>query len=200
MTIRETLTEPFAIHRIADSHGRDVRARELIDLVGLPRAALDRFPPSFSGGQRQRIAIARALALKPDLLILDEPTSALDVSVQAQILNLLGDLRQALGFAYLFISHDLAVVEHIADRVAVMRRGRIVEEAPAEMLFRSAAHPYTRALIAAAPEADRANRLDLKAAADRANDDIDDDGGTAMVEISPGHRVATKGGSHAAAA
>lgn len=187
MSIRDTLMEPFAIHRVADSHGRDVRARELIDIVGLPRAALDRHPPSFSGGQRQRIAIARALALKPDLLILDEPTSALDVSVQAQILNLLGDLRRELGCAYLFISHDLAVVEHIADRVAVMRRGRIVEEAPAEILFREAAHPYTRALIAAAPEADRRLRLDLKTAGARLPEH---ERSGALVEIAPGHRAA----------
>ncbi len=189
MTIRETLTEPFAIHRLAGRKGREVRARELIDLVGLPRAALDRFPPAFSGGQRQRIAIARALALRPELVILDEPTSALDVSVQAQILNLLGDLKKELGFAYLFISHDLAVVEHIADRVAVMRKGRIVEEAPAADLFRNAAHPYTRALIAAAPEADRANRLDLAAVAARAQGDtgyID----APLIEIAPGHRAA----------
>lgn len=190
LSIGETLTEPFAIHGLADGRGRAVRARELVDLVGLPRSALDRFPPAFSGGQRQRIAIARALALKPDLLILDEPTSALDVSVQAQILNLLADLKRELGFAYLFISHDLAVVEHVADRVVVMRRGRIVEEAPVETLFGAAAHPYTRALIASAPEADRALRLDLKAALARAGEDDGDAGPVVMKELSPGHRVA----------
>ncbi len=192
MSIRETLTEPFAIHGLAGRKGRDVRARELVDLVGLPRSALDRFPPAFSGGQRQRIAIARALALRPDLLILDEPTSALDVSVQAQILNLLADLKTQLGFAYLFISHDLAVVEHVADRVAVMRRGRIVEEAPAAELFERAVHPYTRALIAAAPDADRMNRLDLAAVAARAAGDMGDDQAP-LVEIAPGHRAAIGG-------
>ena len=198
MTIRETLTEPFAIHGLASRKGRDIRARELIDLVGLPRSALDRFPPAFSGGQRQRIAIARALALRPELIILDEPTSALDVSVQAQILNLLSDLKTQLGFAYLFISHDLAVVEHVADRVAVMRRGRIVEEAPAADLFRAAVHPYTRALVAAAPEADRANRLDLAAVAARAGGDLGDDGAP-LIEIAPGHRAAIGGrDAHAA--
>lgn len=198
MTIRETLTEPFAIHGLASRKGREIRARELVDLVGLPRAALDRFPPAFSGGQRQRIAIARALALRPELIILDEPTSALDVSVQAQILNLLGDLKTQLGFAYLFISHDLAVVEHVADRVAVMRRGRIVEEAPAADLFRAAVHPYTRALIAAAPEADRANRLDLAAVAARAAGDMGDDGAP-LIDIAPGHRAAIGGrDAHAA--
>jgi peptide/nickel transport system ATP-binding protein len=191
MSIRDALIEPFQIHGIADRRGRDARARELIDLVGLPRAALERHPPSFSGGQRQRICIARALALKPDLLILDEPTSALDVSVQAQILNLLADLRRELGFAYLFISHDLAVVEHIADRVVVMRKGRIVEEAPSERLFAEARHPYTRALIAAAPDADRAARLDLNALAGRTDEDWD--AGADLIEVGPGHRVALSG-------
>jgi len=201
MSVRDTLTEPFAIHGVADAYGRGVRARELIDLVGLPRAALDRYPPSFSGGQRQRIAIARALAMRPELLILDEPTSALDVSVQAQILNLLADLRRALGFAYLFISHDLGVVEHVADRVAVMRRGRIVEEAPAARLFHAARHPYTQALIAAAPEADRSRRLDLAAIAARASAGWDDGGAAELIEIEPGHRVAMplEGQRHAAA-
>ncbi|BCW87106.1 Glutathione import ATP-binding protein GsiA [Alphaproteobacteria bacterium SO-S41] len=197
MSVRDTLTEPFAIHGTADRHGRDVRARELIDLVGLPRASLDRYPPAFSGGQRQRIAIARALAMRPELLILDEPTSSLDVSVQAQILNLLGDLRRELGFAYLFISHDLAVVEHIAERVAVMRHGRIVEEAPAERLFHDARHPYTRALIAAAPEADRKARLDLGAVMARAAEDWGDDRQVTLVEIEPGHRVAMPVKGHA---
>ncbi len=192
MSIRETLTEPFAIHRLASRKGREIRARELVDLVGLPRAALDRFPPAFSGGQRQRIAIARALALRPELIILDEPTSALDVSVQAQILNLLSDLKKQLGFAYLFISHDLAVVEHVADRVVVMRRGRIVEEAPAAELFERAVHPYTRALIAAAPEADRSRRLDLAAVAARAGGDMGDETAP-LIDIAPGHRAAVGG-------
>jgi peptide/nickel transport system ATP-binding protein len=160
-SIRQTMVEPFEIHGLGSPAERIVWAQELLEMVGLHGAMLDRYPNAFSGGQRQRIAIARALALKPDLLVCDEPVSALDVSVQAQILNLLQDLKQALGTTYLFVSHNLPVVRHIADRVAVMCRGRIVELAPKDALFSDARHPYTKALIAASPNADPVRKLDL---------------------------------------
>jgi peptide/nickel transport system ATP-binding protein len=165
MSVREMLIEPLAVNRIGDTAMRRSRAASMLDLVGLPRSALDRFPPAFSGGQRQRLAIARALMGQPELLILDEPTSSLDVSVQAQILNMLAEIRRRLGIAMLFVSHDLAVVAHIADRVAVMRAGRIVEDGPADAVLGAPLHPYTQALLAAAPPADYAHRLDLKTAA-----------------------------------
>jgi peptide/nickel transport system ATP-binding protein len=135
--------------------------KELMRLVGLDPRFLSRYPHSFSGGQRQRIGIARALALKPDLVLCDEPVSALDVSIQAQILNLLKDLQSELGLTYLFISHNLAVVDYIADEIAVMCKGRIVEIAPREVLFRNPVHPYTRGLLAAVPYPDLRRRLDL---------------------------------------
>jgi peptide/nickel transport system ATP-binding protein len=165
MTVREILTEPLAVHGVCGAGEARDRAVELMRSVGLPAEHLGRYPHAFSGGQRQRIAIARALALEPELLVCDEPTSALDVSVQAQVIDLLRGLRDSLGLSMLFISHDLAVVAAIADRVAVMRHGRIVEAAPVDQLFAAPIHPYTRALLAASPEPNLARKLDLKAVA-----------------------------------
>ncbi|MBC8011990.1 MAG: ATP-binding cassette domain-containing protein [Burkholderiales bacterium] len=150
-SVGELLAEPFIIHRIGTTADRPARVAALLDRVGLPASAADRFPFEFSGGQRQRIGIARALALNPKLIICDEPVSALDVSIQGQVLNLLLDLQRELGLAYLFIAHDLAVVKHVSDRVAVMYLGHIVELADADTLYHRAAHPYTRALISAIP-------------------------------------------------
>ena len=163
MTVFDIISEPLNIHHIGDREERSARVQELMTLVGLDSRFLRRYPHSFSGGQRQRIGIARALALQPDLLICDEPVSALDVSVQAQALNLLKDLQEELGLTYLFISHNLAVVDYMADRVAVMCAGRIVESAPREVLFRNPMHPYTQALLAAVPKADPRSKLDLTA-------------------------------------
>jgi ABC-type oligopeptide transport system ATPase subunit len=150
-SVGELLAEPFIIHRIGTAADRPARIAALLERVGLPASAADRFPFEFSGGQRQRIGIARALALNPKLIICDEPVSALDVSVQGQVLNLLLDLQRELSLAYLFIAHDLAVVKHVSDRIAVMYLGHIVETADADTLYRRAAHPYTRALISAIP-------------------------------------------------
>jgi len=150
MTVEQTLVEPLALHGL--STGRHhARAAELLDLVGLPALYLQRYPHEFSGGQRQRIGIARALAVEPRLIVCDEAVSALDVSIQAQVINLLQDLQQRLGLAYVFIAHDLAVVKHIASHVAVMYLGQIVEYADKRTLFSTPRHPYTQALLSAIP-------------------------------------------------
>ena len=162
MTVFDIVAEPLIIHGIGTEAERSDMVLELMRLVGLDSRTLKRYPHSFSGGQRQRIGIARALALHPELLVCDEPVSALDVSIQAQILNLLKDLQTALGLTYLFVSHNLAVVRYVADRIAVMCRGRIVELAPTERLFHAPVHPYTRALLSAVPEPDLSMKLDLR--------------------------------------
>jgi oligopeptide/dipeptide ABC transporter ATP-binding protein len=151
MTVGQILTEPLVLHDLVPPARRRDRVGELLRVVGLEPRFARRYPHEFSGGQRQRIAIARALAVEPKLIICDEPVSALDVSIRSQILNLLRDLQLRLGLAYIFVSHDLAVVKHIADRVAVMNLGTIVETAPAQALFASPRHPYSRALLSAIP-------------------------------------------------
>ncbi|MBW8727275.1 MAG: ABC transporter ATP-binding protein [Inquilinus limosus] len=198
MTVFDILTEPLTIHGIGTPAKRKAIAKELMELVGLDIRHLQRYPHSFSGGQRQRIGIARALALRPDLIICDEPVSALDVSIQAQILNLLKDLKAKLGLTYLFISHNLAVVDYIADRIMVMCRGRVVELAPRALLFARPVHPYTRALLAAVPAPDPSRRLDFEALMDgRASDPaawpapftLGPDTPGHLVEIDKGHFV-----------
>ena len=157
-TVTQTLREPLDVHRVGTAAERKVRVAELMDVVGLSPQAANRYPHEFSGGQRQRIGIARALALNPQFIVADEPVSALDVSVQSQVLNLIARLQREHGIAFLFISHDLAVIQHVSDRIGVMYFGRLVELAPAAELFRTPLHPYTDALLSAVPQVDPQGR------------------------------------------
>jgi len=209
MPVYDIIAEPLVIHGLAAPAERREIVQELMRLVGLDPRYLRRYPHSFSGGQRQRIGIARALALKPDLLICDEPVSALDVSIQAQVLNLLKDLQAQLGLTYLFISHNLAVVDYIAHRIAVMCAGRVVEIAPRERLFKNPTHPYTKALLAAVPEPSLDQKLDLTAlmagkasipAAWPKPFTIDESSTPELVEIEPGHFVRAESSVVASAA
>ena len=195
--VADIVAEPMVIHGIGSEAERQARVRHLLQAVGLDARHMRRYPHSFSGGQRQRIGIARALALEPELLICDEPVSALDVSVQAQILNLLKDLQRDLGLTYLFISHNLAVVRYVAQKVGVMCRGRMVEVASTQKLFAAPHHPYTKALLAAVPEPDLDNLLDFERIAREQNNTPSDwpspfalsTGSGRMVEIDRDHLV-----------
>jgi peptide/nickel transport system ATP-binding protein len=159
MTVADIVGEPFEIHpEVVPREERQARVRELLDLVGLSPEHIHRYPHQFSGGQRQRIGIARALALRPEVIVCDEPVSALDVSIQAQIINLLESLRKTLGMSYIFIAHDLSVVRHVADRVAVMYLGKIVEIGTKQEIYERPTHPYTQALLSAAPVPDPKRR------------------------------------------
>ncbi len=204
MTVFDILSEPYVIHDVCGRGERADRIRELLSLVGLDPRALRRYPHSFSGGQRQRIGIARALALSPELLLLDEPVSALDVSVQAQILNLLQDLRAALGLTYVFIGHNLAVVDYISDRVAVMCKGRLVEIGPKRAIGEDPRHPYTQALLAAVPEPSLDHKLDFARLTERGMSEPDrwpepfrlaEGIHPELVSVGEGHFVAVAGGS-----
>ncbi len=196
--VGNSISEGLKIHGIGDEDERHERVLEMLDLVGLEPYHSRRFPHEFSGGQRQRIGIARALILKPDFVVADEPVSALDVSVQAQVLNLLKDLQERFGLTYLFISHNLAVVDYMADRIAVMCAGYLVEMAPREVLFRNPVHPYTKALLAAVPRPDPGRKLDLSAlmegkvsspAAWEAPFGVTDDERPELIDIGEGHYV-----------
>jgi peptide/nickel transport system ATP-binding protein len=201
MTVFDIIEEPLVIHGVGDARSRREMVQELVALVGLDLMHVRRYPHSFSGGQRQRIGIARALALRPDLVICDEPTSALDVSIQAQVLNLLMDLKTKLSLTYLFISHNLAVVDYIADRIAVMCAGRIVESADRATLFRNPLHPYTQALLAAVPAPDPNHPLDFhRLVEDKASDPAawsepfrrHPGQVLPLIEVAPGHWVAAR--------
>ncbi len=198
MTVFDIVREPLVIHEIGDEAYQVEMVKELMRLVGLDPRFLSRYPHSFSGGQRQRLGIARALALKPDFIICDEPVSALDVSIQAQILNLLKDLQAELNLTTIFISHNLAVVDYVADRIAVMSHGRLVEIATKEVLFNNPVHPYTRALLGAVPFPDLDKPLDFDAVMDKRSSDpsawpspytLNERNPVSLVSIEPGHQV-----------
>jgi oligopeptide transport system ATP-binding protein len=208
MSVRSIIEEPLIIHRLGNRAARVKRVNDLLDRVGLPASAADRYSFEFSGGQRQRIGIARALALNPKLIVCDEPVSALDVSIQSQILNLLVELQKDFGLSYLFIAHDLSVVKHISDRVAVMYLGKIVELAPAETIYRDPRHAYTKALLSAIPTPDPLARREKILLEGDVPSPIDPPAGSAfghridhpryeetigmdlsLTEISPGHFV-----------
>ncbi len=208
MDVRHIIAEPLQVQHIGNRAERQKRVDELLDMVGLSKTAADKFPHEFSGGQRQRIGIARALAQKPQLLILDEPVSALDVSVQSQVLNLLLDLQKELRLSYLFISHDLSVVRHVSDRVAVMYMGKIVEMGGADAMYHHPHHAYSKALLAAIPKPDPTQRDHTPVLPGDVPSPIDPPPGSAFgrrinhpyleatlgmdltpVEISPGHWV-----------
>jgi len=207
MTVFDILREPLVVHQLGDLDYQREMATELMRLVGLDPRFLNRYPHSFSGGQRQRIGIARALALQPDLIICDEPVSALDVSIQAQVLNLLKDLQQELGLTVIFISHNLAVIHYIANRIAVMCRGRIVELASRDNLFDNPVHPYTQALLSAVPHPELSQPLNFAmitegAASDpsqwRAPFTIDEHNPTEFLQLDEDHFVRVATGATAA--
>ncbi|MEM9223636.1 MAG: ABC transporter ATP-binding protein [Pseudomonadota bacterium] len=202
MSINQIIREPLVIHQIGTEESRSEHVRELMGLVGLDPKMLRRYPHSLSGGQRQRVGIARALALRPDIIVCDEPVSALDVSVQAQVLNLLRDLQEKLSLTYLFVSHNLAVVDYIADRIGVMCKGRLVEIGPTRALIDDARHPYTKALLTAVPNADLDRPLNFETlSAGRASDParwpepfrLEPGQKPIMIEASPGHWVCAPG-------
>ena len=204
MTVYDILREPLVVHDLGDVDYQREMATELMRLVGLDPRFLSRYPHSFSGGQRQRIGIARALALQPDLIICDEPVSALDVSIQAQVLNLLKDLQQELGLTFIFISHNLAVIHYIANRIAVMCKGRIIELAPRDQLFENPIHPYTRALLSAVPHPELSQPLSFEAITEGAASDpsqwpfpftIDGSVMTEFMALGEGHFVRVTAGS-----
>jgi ABC-type oligopeptide transport system ATPase subunit len=193
MNIEEIVSEPLLVHKLAARAKRREKAVELLEKVGLSSEHLGRYPHEFSGGQRQRIGIARALALEPKLLVCDEPVSALDVSIQSQIINLLQDLQQEMGLTYLFVAHDLAVVEHISQDVAVMYLGRIVEFASRDMLYSRPLHPYTQALLSAIPEPTRLKPISVSCWAERFQVRQIRRPGVLFILVAPGRTAMSRG-------